>query len=282
MERIPDVALRAALVLIAVALTAAAPARAQAPADVLPDLDQHVPTGLEVQRVDVGGKRAWRLGFDSASANVGAGPLRLHGHRRSRAQRTMTVDQLVTQTAGPSRVVRDVGVMSYVVHPDHDHWHLLGFERYELRSADSGQTLPRRDRKTGFCLGDRFALAGASALPGFSSTPLQADFCGAGRPELLRLFTGISVGWGDRYLANIEGQFIDITGLPSGRYELIHRVNTDGRIAERDYTNNASSLLFDLTWSGARDGAPRVRTLRRCPSTATCTSTEPINPRRTA
>ena len=33
-------------------------------------------------------------------------------------------------------------------------WHLLRFERYELRHAGSRKVLVR-DRKTGFCLGDR-------------------------------------------------------------------------------------------------------------------------------
>jgi hypothetical protein len=262
--------LRATLLTALLALAVAAPASAQAPRDLLPDLDQMVPTELSVQSVRLGAKTVHRLGFSSAAANVGLGPLTLHGRRPDRAQTTMTVNQLVKQTAGPSRVVRDVGLMSYVVHPDHDHWHLLGFERYELRIAGDPAALPRRDRKTGFCLGDRFALPKAASLFGFSSTPLQADLCGMGKPGLLNLFSGISVGYGDRYDAHIEGQFIDVTGLPSGRYELVHRVNTEGRIAERDYTNNASSVLFSLTWPAERRRAPAVRVLRSCPASETC------------
>jgi hypothetical protein len=160
--------------------------------------------------------------------------------------------------------------MSFVVHPDHHHWHLLGFERYELRKPGRKAPFPRRDRKTGFCLGDRFAIPNAAKLAGFSSTPLQADMCGLGRPDLLSLFTGISVGWGDRYEAHIEGQFIDITGLASGRYELVHRVNTDGKLAELDYANNASSVLFSLRWHDDPRRVPAVRVLRSCPASETC------------
>jgi hypothetical protein len=262
--------LRAAALAVLLALVAAAPAAAQAPQDVLPDLDQLVPTDLQVKRMTFGDRTAFRLGFSSATANVGVGPLTLHGRREDRTRKTMSVNQIVDQTGGATRVVRDVGLMSFVVHPDHNHWHLLGFEKYELRRAGAKTALPRRDRKTGFCLGDRFTVPQAPSLTGFSRSPLQADLCGLGRPDLLSLFTGISVGWGDRYEAHIEGQFIDITGLPDGRYELVHRVNTDSRLAELDYTNNASSVLFSLEWKADRRSTPTVRVLRSCPSSETC------------
>ena len=259
-----------ALLAVVLALVPAAPAAAQEPQDVLPDLDQLVPTDLSVQRMKFGKRTSFRLGFSSATANVGVGPLTLHGQRPDRTAPTMRVNQIVQQTQGSTRLVRDVGLMSFVIHPDHNHWHLLGFERYELRRAGRPNSLPRRDRKTGFCLGDRFTVPRASKLPGFNPTPLQADLCGLGRPDLLSLFTGISVGYGDRYEAHIEGQFIDVTGLRSGRYELVHRVNTDGKLAELDYTNNASSVLFSLKWRADRRRVPAVRVLRSCPGSETC------------
>jgi hypothetical protein len=260
---------RGALAIAVAALLSAAitsPAVAQ---DVLPDLDQQVPTGLEVKRVKLGAKSVFRLGFDSASANVGAGPLTLFGHRTSRKVATMDVNQLVDQASGETRIVRDVGVMSYVIHPDHHHWHLLGFEHYEVRAVD-GDVALRRDRKTGFCLGDRYSVPNARALAGFNPTPLQGDTCGLGRPDLLGLFAGISVGYGDAYEAQIEGQFIDVTGLPDGRYVLAHTVNTDGKLVERDYTNNGSSVLFSLTWPDGQRELPRLRVLRSCPASTQC------------
>ena len=250
-------------------LVAAAPAQAH-PDDVLPDLDQMVPTDLVVKSEMVGPHRVFRLGFASAAANVGAGPLTLHGYRRTRKVATMRVDQLIDQTEGPVRLLRDVGKMSYVVHPDHRHWHLLGFERYELRRPGDDRPSVRTDRKTGFCLGDRFAIPEAPTLPGFSPAPLQGDTCGLGQPGLLGIFAGISTGWGDRYEAHIEGQYIDITDAPSRKYVLVHRVNVDSKIAERDYTNNASSVLFSLNWLNGRRELPRIQVLRRCPRSASC------------
>lgn len=256
--------------LAVLAAAAFAPAAAAHPDDILPDLDQVAPTGLQVSKVTVNGKRRFRLGFASASANVGPGPLTLHGFRRSRRVAEMQVDQIIDQVPGTKRLIRDVGRMSYVVHPDHRHWHLLGFESYELRRAGSDPKTVRRDRKTGFCLGDRYAIPEAPRLTGFNPTPAQGDTCGLGRPDLLGLFAGISTGYADRYEAQIEGQYIDITNTPSRNYVLVHTVNPDGLLVESDYSNNSSSVLFSLRWRKDRSAEPRIEVLAKCPMTASC------------
>ena len=269
--------MRSIFIAVLALLALAAPAMAGQPGDVLPDLDQEVPQDLMVERVVLaGGKVRFRLGFASAAANVGAGPLTLHGRRTSRAVKRMSVNQLINQSAGGLRIVRDVGELSYVVHPDHKHWHLVDFERYELRAPGDDRPSIRRDRKTGFCLGDRYPIRGASALPGFNPTPLQGDQCGIGRPGLTSLFVGISTGYADRYEAQLEGQFIDITQAPARTYVLVHSVNTNGRIVEADTTNNSSSVLFRLSWPRGRNALPRVRVLRRCPDTPTCPARQPV------
>ena len=78
---------------------------------------------------------------------------------------------------------------------------------------------------------------------------------------------GISVGYGDDYAANLEGQYLRLTGLAPGRYVLVHRVNADRRLRELRYGNNAASLLLGLRW---RKHRPVVRVLRSCPDTARC------------
>jgi hypothetical protein len=253
---------------LALALIAPSAAAAQG-IDMLPDLDQQVPTNLSVKRTATPAGVREHLGFDSAAANVGDGDLRLLGYRRTATAPTMRVNQIVDRTQGDPRVVRDVGVMSYVVHPDHKHWHLLGFERYELRRPGASGASLALDQKTGFCLGDRFAVPNAGALPGFSPTPLLADTCGLGQPNLTGIFAGISVGYADVYKAHIEGQYIDVTALPQGRYVLTHTVNTDGLLAESDLSNNASSVLFRLTRRHP-NAVPRVQVLRTCPQSESC------------
>jgi Lysyl oxidase len=122
------------------------------------------------------------------------------------------------------------------------------------------------DSKTGFCLGDRYRTRGR-ALPAQPSEPRYTGRCGLGETGRLRLVEGISVGYGDDYPANLEGQFVRLTGLPAGQYVLIHKVNVQRRLREAAYGNNAASLLLRLRW---RAGVPKIRVLRSCPDAERC------------
>ncbi len=261
---------RLLLSLALVSLLALAPPAGARPTERLPDLDQVAPAELRVKEVGSKGGRSFRLGFASATENRGTGPLTLHGFRRDRRTKTMQVDQLVRRRNGSSRLIRDAGGMRYVVHPDHRHWHLIGFARYELRRVGHPRAPALTDRKTGFCLGDRYEIPGAKRLPAFSPFPAQGDTCGLGRSKLRGLFAGISVGYGDRYAAHLEGQYIDITDAPAGRYMLVHTANPDGNLLESDYSNNSSSVLLSLRWPRGRRDAPAVKVLAKCPGGAIC------------
>jgi hypothetical protein len=225
---------------------------------LLPDLDQEAPAQLVVTRAADG----YRLGFRSAVRDVGSGPLMITAHRPDRGPDTMAADQVIAQRGAPMKLVRGVGRLRYVVSPDHRHWHLLGFEHYELRRPGARTPLVR-DRKTGFCLGDRYAADGHTP-PG---PPRYTSRCGLGEPARLSITEGISVGYGDAYTANLEGQYLPLTGLPAGRYELVHRVNADRRLRERRYDNNAASVLLRLRW---RAGVPHLTVLAACPDSARC------------
>jgi hypothetical protein len=254
-------AVAAILILIPAAL---AVSRTEPQADtLLPDLDQEMPTELEITR---SGKQ-WRLGFRSAVRNIGNGPLIIDGRRPSRDQRAMTADQVLEHSGGPSTLVPDAARLQYVKSPDHKHWHLLGFERYELRRPGGGPVVAR-DRKTGFCLGDRYEVT-TRELPAKAPEPVYTSRCGLDRPGLLGIREGISVGYGDDYQANLEGQWLPLSGLRAGRYLLVHRVNAHGRLQELTYDNNASSLLVRLRW---HRGTPQMRVLEVCPTTAECTN----------
>ena len=85
---------------------------------------------------------------------------------------------------------------------------------------------------------------------------------------------GISVGYGDDYSAFLEGQDLPISGLPAGRYVLVHRVNADGLLEELSRANNAASLLLELSW---REGRPYIRVLETCPDTANCQAPAPAS-----
>lgn len=253
------------------AVVAMAPAQEPLPegaVELLPDLQQEVPAQVAVVRRG----RQLRLVFRSAVRNVGRGVLYLDASRPSRASKTMRITQLIDgfdRSGRPleQRAVPDVGRLRYFDVRTHEHWHVVGFERFELRRPDG--RLAARDRKTGFCVGARYAASAAAARA--SRAPVRyTDFdgeCGPKRPNARRVVIGLTPGYGDDYKPEVEGQFIDISRVRPGRYQLVHRTNERERIVEAGYANNAAAVLVELRRSGR---SMKVRVLRRCPDSDTC------------
>jgi hypothetical protein len=202
----------------------------------LPNLVQRAPYHVVL--------RDGRLAFGSRVDNLGAGPM------------TVTVlrglaSQVVFRRDGRINVYPSVGAARYVRSLDHAHWHLLRFERYELWR--NGRQLVR-DAKTGFCLFDRVRA-------GSARTPVYLRDCGRGEPNAERVEMGISPGYGDAYDPFLEGQALDVHGLPAGTYTLVHRVNADRRLRESRYDDDVASVRIRLVWTGG--GRGRVVVLRR-------------------
>jgi hypothetical protein len=255
---------------VATAHAAAGTGAGAAPRALLPDLDQAPPSQLSIVTVRPGDHVLRRLAFASAVENRGQGDLILSGHRASRRATRMTVDQLVERVDETGRPVADqrvsqVGQLRYVRLRDHSHWHLIGFERYELRSVVTGARAAR-DRKSGFCVGNRYSVV-AGARRSDRSGQFDEN-CGKSRPGLLRVIEGLSPGWADDYKPNLEGQFLDVTSVPAGRYLLVHRTNVDGRLRESSRGNDAASVLLSLR--RPRGVPPVVKVLRTCPDTPAC------------
>jgi Lysyl oxidase len=149
----------------------------------------------------------------------------------------------------------------------HAHWHLLDFERYELgRASDGGAVQP--DEKTGFCLGDRYETDRRTRLENEPAGPVWTEECGREQPGLLSVLEGISPGYGDDYVPALEGQYVDVTQVPAGRYVLVHRANPERVLEESDYANNAASVLLQLRRTTGE--IPTVRVLARCPASESC------------
>ena len=209
----------------------------------LPDMVEILPGSLEVHKVRSHRGTRTLLAFAGAANNAGAGPLIIRGSRPSRAYATMSATQIIKRVDGKVERVPNVGTLRYRSGGGHSHWHLVGFMRYELRTT-GGASLGRRDQKAGYCLGDRYMAD--RDRPGEPGSPVFTRHCGLNRPRLLSVREGISVGYGDGYGANLGGQFIDITGVRSGRYTLVLRVNPNHRLVDLYSGNDASSLLFQL------------------------------------
>lgn len=67
---------------------------------------------------------------------------------------------------------------------------------------------------------------------------------------------------GDLYARHLDCQWIDITGVPSGRYLLRLMVNPDSLVAESDHENN--ELTCDLELVDGYYGYYRTLTLHGC------------------
>jgi len=224
------------------------------PRELLPDFDQRAPFRLTVAGT--------KLGFASATDNVGEGPIWVRGRRPFRGL-PMRAQQLVRLSDGSVRIYRDAGRLRYTPESTHTHWHLLDFQRYELRTLDG--KLVVRDRKSGFCLADHYGLA-ARRVASFRG-PRFLGTCATSQPFVLSVEQGTSSGYTDLYPPHFHGQNLELRGVPAGIYVLVHRANPTQQLEEIDYTNNAASLRIRLTWQG---GVPRVETLRRCEGSADC------------
>ena len=233
--------------------------------DLLPNLTQAAPNELSGRTGGTAAAPRFFLGFESAAGNLGVGPLVVLGHRAGTEQK-MTLRQRILRSDGNNRTVPLRAPLRYVRSRGHSHWHVLGFMRYELRNADGAPVV--KDRKTGFCLGDRYRVE--AALPGRAPNPKFSDRCGRGATGLKSIREGISVGWGDNYLPHLEGQELEITSLAPGRYVLVHRVNPNRDLRESDYTDNVASMAIELAWPRGQQQPPRIDVVARCPGTETC------------
>jgi hypothetical protein len=113
-----------------------------------------------------------------------------------------------------------------------DDWLRLNLR--ELTTNGEPGALVAGGNKTSFALIDLepFALN----LPGASPT---AQYQGG-------LVQGISVGWADVYDAALPEQWIDVTGIPSGRYVLEAIVDPEEHIREKEEGNNVARLVIEL------------------------------------
>ncbi len=233
----------------------------QRPLELLPDFDQQPPRDLQVRRTG----RRFLLWFTSAADNLGLGPFIVNGRRRG--ARAMRASQRVRLTGGSLRTYPEVGVWRYNATPDHSHWHLFAFQRYELRRADGSVVV--RDRKSGFCIGDRYGVA-PGRVAGRTFRPVFRGFCNLYQPGASDVDAGTSVGFSDRYHSRLDGQNVDLTNVAPGRYVLVNRANPSAELHELRYENNAASVAIRIAWPRGRRSAPAVRVLAACPDSDRC------------
>lgn len=92
---------------------------------------------------------------------------------------------------------------------------------------------PAVARKQAFCIYDYEPYQGGR---------VSSDYTGQVYADCEYPYSGISPSWADTYYASVEGQWIDITGLPSGQYILENEVNSNRMFEESSYRNNSAAV----------------------------------------
>ncbi len=200
---------------------------------LLPDLWSSAPFELQLGTVD--GRSVLR--FTSEINNAGPGPFIVRGNSRDAA----FAQHVVHDAGGTTTEAVDVSIVWGG--DTHVHWHIEDVARYWIEPVGSATDPGAFDNKVGFCFFDGVdRQTGLEAAPASPIHPPEG--CGSRLDPSVDM--GLSVGWGDQYRFDLEGQYIDIEDLPSGQYVLYAEVDPDGRFTELDRTNNVASTSFTL------------------------------------
>ena len=114
-----------------------------------------------------------------------------------------------------------------VYSPCHEHYHLDDFARYDLRD---GEQIIRRGHKQAFCLMD------SQPMPNVDLASIREN------ARYNCRYQGISPGWEDVYGSELECQWIDITNVPPGAYELSVKINEERLFKDANPTNNEHAV----------------------------------------
>ena len=230
--------------------------------DLLPNL-RPLPAS-DIQLVLNAQSQPLELRFGATNWNSGDGRLVILARSGDTGTQKQRVDQRIYNTCGSSR---DVKAGDFTWHPAHNHFHFDGFANYFLTPVSSTSS-GRNGSKTSFCIMDTTSIN--PQLWGASGQTYST--CG-------NVTQGMSVGWGDTYGSQLDGQSISATALPPGDYKLEINVDPFNRIVETDETDNWSCVLLKFT------GAPYAtsftilkRRSGRCSAPETTPSITSISP----
>lgn len=218
----------------------------------------------------------WYLVFRAGMTNEGRGPLRIVG-KRKRAGAPMRSQQVLNCSSPTQAIKRNIGIgaMQFSRQPTHEHFHLRDIERYRLFSLADGTY--ENSFKRGFCMGDSYdpgiMIANKPAVGGFDGDLGSA--CGQAHPEALRIVEGLSVGWGDYYSPLVEGQYVDLTGLPEGDYRVVTELDPFQRLIVGSRERSVGGADFHLSYPDGTDATPEANITGSCNTRVTCASRLP-------
>jgi hypothetical protein len=222
---------------------------AAAEGDKRPNLQMLSLRDWHIQRVN--GRRLLRFG--SIFVNSGPGAFEVHGRRDSASDGTMDIKQRMFRWDGTSRMISTPAVARYAA-DGHDHWHVQGVVTYETWKLNDPADTQRRGGKTGFCFLD--SEPWDLSVPYARQSPFYHEHeCGTRASITNR--AGLSVGWADNYPWFFAFQWIDITGLPGGTYQVRVTVDIQDSYEERIERDNCVWTRIHIPAPGSAN-PPRV------------------------
>lgn len=214
---------------VAIASPTATPAGG--PRALLPDLETRIP--LEMY-IDYGSGGSRLLRFSTTVRNTGEGPMELIGELDGNGNAEAI--QLVQQSDG---TVETHPAGELLTSAKHRHWHLDNFALFELFPAsapDPSDGPAATQNKISFCLVDEVRIDPPSEHVAEGPQFLDCDW----------LHHGLSQGWSETYVADLPEQWVDITGLPDGRYVLRVTLDPDDLLLEAKNGNNAALVFIEV------------------------------------
>ena len=216
----------------------------------VPDMYTVIPQ--QIQLINKQGREIIR--FTNGIANLGYGPWRVRPEfpATDPSQPQKAIQEILDSEDSSGNVVYEKVVSEFDFHPEHNHWHIDDVALYEVRksegskvkshigSADIGDVYVREDDGTATSTKVTFCLIDWIKFEGNSNTTDRVYW------DCVGDYQGISVGWVDAYHMELEGQDIDITGAPAGRYYLVSTANPDCIFIENDCKNNGAWVAFEL------------------------------------
>jgi hypothetical protein len=220
------------------------------------------------------------LRFTSEVDNVGIGQLHLrlpwlartkNGAQSGFVNGQCKAQQIIDRTNGTTSR-RAAGPCEF--HTEHGHFHYKSFVGYGLFAVTkSGHTgrLVGRSQKESFCLADDNYAGFAKRAPNGPRTYAGQPGCNLPQTDVTNWPTtgawvsmGLNPGWGDVYTWDTPDQYIDISKIPAGHYDIVIETNPSGRMKVVGPTRTCSRTRINLTATGVK--ALSSRRSVKCPA----------------
>jgi hypothetical protein len=181
------------------------------------------------------------LKYETAMANWGQGPFELRASGQFRTNLDGSTSQLINQriyNSDGTFTDQFAGWFDYNPSDGYIHYNDMAHANIRIRTAGDGiGDIVATGVKTSYCLIDiQHSNAG---LPGSPSSSVY-NTCGS-------VMQGISVGWNDVYGSGLNGQSVNVTGIPNGNYWLEDVADPLGAVQESNEGNNATRIAITLS-----------------------------------